>query len=246
MDKNNILLDHLLNVSCTVISLIMILVYSTNIKKFYTSPSGVSLADKNINSPVIVIDAGHGGEDCGAIGKNGVYEKDINLNIAFEVYYLLKASGYYVVMTRDKDILLYDTSIDYTGRKKALDMAKRLEITQSFSDPIFISIHQNSFPKSQYCGLQVYYSSNNPSSFDLAERLQNDTRELLQPSNQRKTKPSDGNIYLLEKISSPAILVECGFLSNPTECSLLSSENYQKDIATVIYISILNYVENQR
>ena len=246
MAKANVLFDHLLNIICAVISLTLIFAYSTNIKKFYISPSDDSLAEQSTSTHVIVIDAGHGGEDGGAIGANGVYEKDINLNIAFDIYYLLKASGHSVVLTRDKDILLYDTTADYNGRKKALDMAKRLEITQSFSDPLFISIHQNSFPQEKYCGLQVYYSSNAAESFYLAEKIQNDTKALLQPDNKRKTKPSGGNIYLLEKITSPAILIECGFLSNPTECALLSTESYQKEIATVIYTSILNYIENQR
>ena len=246
MAKVNALLDHLLNIICVIISLTLIFVYSANIKKIYFSPTDVSFTEQNANSPVIVIDAGHGGEDGGAIGANGVYEKDINLSIAFDLYYLLKASGHSVVMTRDKDILLYDKTIDYKGRKKALDMAKRLEITQSFSAPIFISIHQNSFPQEKYCGLQVYYSSNNTESVALAERIQKDAKDLLQSNNNRKAKSSNGNIYLLEKLTSPAILIECGFLSNPVECSLLSTESYQKEIASVIYTSVFNYIENRQ
>lgn len=193
---------------------------------------------------IIVIDAGHGGEDGGAIGTNGVYEKNINFEISLNLYKLLKCSNFSVVLTRDKDILLYDTNTNYVGRKKALDLAKRLEIAQSYENCIFISIHQNSFSDSKYSGLQVYYSKNNGDSLLLAETIQKTTKEYLQSQNTRKVKSADKNIFLLHQLTSPAVLIECGFLSNPEECDLLSTEEYQLKMATVIYLSIMEYFEN--
>ena len=194
--------------------------------------------------PIIIIDAGHGGEDGGTVGTNGCFEKDINLDISFDLYELLKCSNIPVILTRNDDTLLYDTTIDYHGRKKVLDLAKRLEIAEKYDDSIFISIHQNAFGDPKYSGLQVYFSTNHPSSMALAENIQLLNKQILQPENKRKTKAADENIFLLDKISSPAVLVECGFLSNQRECELLSTDEYQKKIATVIYAAILNYFEN--
>ena len=204
-------------------------------------------ADKNIQEEsIVIIDAGHGGEDGGTIGTSGVLEKDINLKIAFDVYYTLKVAGIPAVLTRDKDILLYDTSINYQGRKKALDMAKRLEIATSYDNSIFVSIHQNSFSDSKYSGLQVYYSENNADSLRLAQEIQELCKNTLQPENNRKCKASQSNIYLLDNIYSPAVLVECGFLSNVNECKLLESDSYQKEISIVISASIINFIKNDK
>jgi N-acetylmuramoyl-L-alanine amidase len=194
--------------------------------------------------PVIIIDAGHGGEDGGTIGVSGVFEKDINLKISFDVYYTLKAAGIPVVLTRDKDMLLYDRTINYQGRKKALDMAKRLETATSYENSIFVSIHQNSFSDSKYSGLQVYYSENNAGSLGLAQTIQELCKNTLQQKNNRKCKPSQNNIYLLDNIYSPAVLVECGFLSNEKECNLLTNDSYQKEIASIISTSIINFIQN--
>ena len=219
---------------------------------FCTVANRLEVSDiKNTNMsnqkfPVVIIDAGHGGEDGGTIGISGVLEKDINLKIAFEVYYILKAADIPVILTRDKDILLYDTSINYQGRKKALDMAKRLEIATQFDNSIFVSIHQNSFGDSKYSGLQVYYSENNADSLRLAQEIQALYKNSLQPENNRKCKPSQSNIYLLDNIYSPAVLVECGFLSNENECRLLESNEYQKEISAVISASIINFIKNDK
>jgi len=192
--------------------------------------------------PTIIIDAGHGGEDGGTIGITGVYEKDINLSLAMDLYSLFKASDFPVILTRDKDILLYDTNVDYYGKKKILDLAKRYEIASKYENSIFISIHQNAFSDSKYSGLQVYYSKNDPLSYELASEIQVLVKNTLQNQNDRNIKPSNG-IYLLEKITSPAILIECGFLSNETECKLLQTKEYQKQLTAVIYSAILSYFE---
>ncbi len=193
--------------------------------------------------PTVIIDAGHGGEDGGAVGKNGVYEKELNLKIALELKAMLEALGVPTRLTRTDDTLLYDRNADYQGHKKALDMAARLAIAKEYENAIFVSIHMNSFPQSQYNGLQVYYSENNESSLVLARLLQSLAVKNIQPSNTRKVKPSSGNIYLLEKIQHPAVLIECGFLSNDEECRLLCSDEYRSRLSMTLCSAIMNYFE---
>ena len=193
-------------------------------------------------SPIIVIDPGHGGEDGGAIGVNGIYEKDINLAIAEQVNDILQAAGISTVLTRSDDRLLYDPNSDYQGHKKVQDLATRRKIAESYDSAIFVSIHMNAFPEEKYSGLQVYYSPNNPESKTLAEYLQTNSKVYLLPDNTRTIKKATESIYLLNRLRCPAILVECGFLSNPQECKDLSSPEYQQKIAFAISLSILEHL----
>ena len=196
---------------------------------------------------VFVIDAGHGGEDGGAVGyANGstVLEKDINLAIATELAQQLCDAGADAVLTRRSDTLLYDRNEDYEGRKKALDMAARLAIAERAAADgrtvIFVSIHQNTFTDARYSGLQVYYSANAGASARLAQHIQDTAREQLAPNNDRATKVSH-DIYLLKNLSCPAVLVECGFLSNPTECAALTTPQYQTRVAYAIFCALRQY-----
>lgn len=198
---------------------------------------------KPSNSPVIIIDAGHGGEDGGTVGKNGILEKELNLKIAENINTLAVSLGYNTVMTRSEDILLYDRNVDYHGRKKALDLLARVKIAEKYDDAIFISIHMNAFPEEKYSGLQVYYSKNNEKSKELAETVQTAVRDSLQRSNTRKTKAADSSIFILDRVSHPAILIECGFLSNDAECRLLSSEEYQKKLSLTIFSALSKYID---
>lgn len=199
---------------------------------------------KYANAPTVIIDAGHGGEDGGAIGVNGVYEKDLNLEIALELEQMLSAMGINVRLTRDSDILLYDVNSDYEGHKKEQDFAARVAIAEEYGNAIFISIHMNSFSQSQYSGLQVYYSENSPFSVSLAQTVQELVAANLQPGNTRQIKPSNSNIYLLEKITHPAILVECGFISNVAECENLCSEEYRSRLCLVLCSAIAGYIDS--
>lgn len=193
--------------------------------------------------PLVIIDAGHGGEDGGAIGINGVYEKDINLSIAKKLDSLFRASGFQTVMTRTEDRLLYDPNTNHEGRKKALDMQARLNICRQYDSAIFISIHQNSFTQEKYSGLQVYYSENNASSKALAQTIQKLSAISVCPENNRKIKEAGNNIFLLNQLSLPAVLVECGFISNHKECELLSKESYQTQLAMLLYASVMDFFE---
>ena len=191
--------------------------------------------------PTVIIDAGHGGEDCGAIGINGILEKDLNLNIALELQSMLQANGIPTILTRNTDTLLYDKNSDYHGKKKLLDMQARRTIINQYTDAIFISIHMNSFPEQKYSGLQVYYSPNMENSRILAQFIQDTVQSNLQYENERKIKSSEDDIYLLNETIHPSVLVECGFLSNRAECELLSQTAYQKRLTLCIYTAIINY-----
>ncbi len=188
---------------------------------------------------VVVLDAGHGGEDGGAVSASGIYEKNINLDIAFLVRDLLVANGVEVVMTRETDVLLYDRNVDFHGRKKALDLLTRRQIAEKTEHAVFVSIHMNAYPLSQYSGLQVWYSPHHEHSRTLASRIQENVRKSLQPSNNRKIKMAGDNIYLLSKLECPAVLVECGFLSNPDEAARLNTEEYREKLAFMIFLSIM-------
>ena len=189
----------------------------------------------------VVIDAGHGGEDGGALSAAGLYEKDVNLAVAFALRDLLEMNGIPVVMTRDEDVLLYDRNADYQGRKKVLDLAARKTVADNSGDCLFISIHMNAFPQAQYSGTQVWYGTKDPLSESVAASIQKNAL-LLQPENHRKIKEAGSNIYLLDKITAPCVLVECGFLSNPAEAERLSDPDYQKALAFMIFSGIAEYV----
>ena len=189
----------------------------------------------------VILDAGHGGEDGGAIGQldgREICEKDINLAITLILRDMLEADGVNVILTREEDVLLYDHNTDYQGRKKALDLAARLYVGENTPDALFVSIHMNAFTQPQYHGLQVYYSPNHALSGILAENIQTGTEQQLQKDNGRKIKRADSGIFLLDRLHCPAVLVECGFLSNPDDCRLLTQESYQKKIAFVLFCAI--------
>ena len=182
----------------------------------------------------VIIDAGHGGEDGGASSLAGLVEKDVNLSIALYLRDMLFEKGIKVVMTREDDRLLYDRNTDYEGRKKKLDLAARRAIADSTENAIFISIHMNSFTDPRYSGLQVWYSQNNSDSALLAERIRSENQAKLQSDNKRVTKAATSNINLLHNAKCPAVLVECGFLSNVEEAELFETEEYRKRVASAI------------
>ena len=192
----------------------------------------------------VILDAGHGGEDGGAVGVSGLVEKDLNLDIAKRVAALLEESGVKVIMTRTQDVLLYDRSVDYKGRKKVLDLAARQAIGDADPEALFVSIHANAFSQKQYHGLQIWYGTRHAASAALAESIRGEVVSTLQPDNHRQSKQAGSNIYLLYHLQNPAVLVECGFLSNPVECKALEDEEYRQALAHALYRGIMAYDEN--
>ncbi|MEE3427720.1 MAG: N-acetylmuramoyl-L-alanine amidase [Ruminococcus sp.] len=205
-----------------------------------------SLADVNssdISEPIIVIDAGHGGEDGGAVANN-IVEKDINLSISKKLKDIFKASGFIVITTRDKDKMI-NTNGSSLRERKVSDMKNRLELFNKNENNIVVSIHQNKFSQEKYSGTQVFYSKNNPQSEIMAEYIRKNIAKLIQPENERAAKPADESIYLLYNSKVPAVIVECGFISNYTEANKLKDNNYQKKLAFAIYSGVLEFYNNR-
>lgn len=186
-----------------------------------------------LSSRVVVIDAGHGGEDGGAVAPDGTEEADINLEVALRLDFLLRFLGQKTVLLRDSDISLHDPSAATIREKKVSDIHHRVDTVNALEDPRLISIHQNFFPSSKYSGAQVFYGGN-PLGQPWAERTRENLRSCLDPENKREVKPIDRGIYLMNHISCPALLIECGFLSNPEERCLLKEPSYQTGLAVVI------------
>ena len=171
----------------------------------------------------VVIDAGHGGDDPGKIGVNQLLEKDVNLSIALKVRQYLEAQGIRVVMTREDENGLYDSG---ASNKKVQDMKRRVALIEETAPAITVSIHQNSYPEEYVHGAQVFYYENSRDGQLLAQLLQSQLVEKLDPENHRQIKAND-SYYLLKKTNIPIVIVECGFLSNQTEAKLLGQEEYQ-------------------
>lgn len=197
------------------------------------------------NAPVqnrvcIIIDPGHGGEDGGASSPGGTLESDLNLQIALRLEDLLHLLGYDTYMIRRTDISVYTTG-NTLSQKKVSDLKERVRIVNETENAVLISIHQNYFSESKYSGAQVFYPRTEGSDA-LAAAVQNNLVSFLNEGSNRKSKQASG-IYLLEKIHSTGILVECGFLSNPEEEALLKDPEYQKKLCCVLGVSLSNYLD---
>ena len=188
------------------------------------------------NAPIqrkntIVIDPGHGGIDGGATSCTGALESGFNLEISLRLNDLLHFLGYQTKMIRTEDISVYQKG-DTIARKKISDLKERVRMIGQTENPMLLSIHQNYFPDGKYSGAQVFYAQTEGSQF-LAERLQQDFVKYLNPGSKRQAKKSSG-IYLMEHVTCPAVLIECGFLSNPEEEAMLRSREYQQKLCCVI------------
>ena len=195
--------------------------------------------------PVIIIDPGHGGVDGGAVGAQGILEKDINLEISFILRDLFVLNGFEVVMTREEDISIHDPDARTIRQKKRSDLHNRLALTERYSENIFISIHQNKFGDPAQRGTQVFYGPNHPGSELLALTLQRNVTTMMQPENRREHKRGNDNLFLIYNARSPAVLVECGFLSNPEDTRNLSDPEYQARFAFAIFVSVVEYLGMQ-
>jgi N-acetylmuramoyl-L-alanine amidase len=196
--------------------------------------------DKN-KDITIAIDAGHGGIDPGKVGINDALEKDINLAIALKLERNLSQNGINVVMTRTDDDGLYEES---DTNKKVTDMKKRLEIIESANPLLAVSIHQNSYPEPSVSGVQVFYYKDSIKSKEAATIMQAQMIKTLKPEKQREAK-DNSSYYLLKKTSVPIMIVECAFMSNPTEADLLTQENYQEKVAWAVYLGVMEYINTQ-
>ena len=189
----------------------------------------------------IVIDPGHGGEDGGAISHSGIPESSYNLEIALRLNDLLNFLGYDTKMIRKTDISIY-TKGEILSQKKVSDLKERVKLVNETQHAVLLSIHQNHYPDDRCNGAQVFYA-NTEGSESLAKQLQSAIISTLNPSSRRQEKKCSG-IYLMEHIQCPAVLIECGFLSNAKEEAKLKTPEYQKKMSSVIATTICQYLSN--
>ena len=244
MKKTGVALYTVRFIALAALMVATILVFSVMFKGLLDARSNDTVTSglPKIDRGVLIIDAGHGGEDAGAVASDGTLEKDLNLQIASLIKVLCDLNGTKAVMTRTEDTLLYDyydDLEDYTGQKKLYDLKNRVKIANEYEGAVYLGIHMNKFSIPKYSGTQVYFSPNNSSSELFARCVQNQARTHLQPSNNRTVKRADSSIYVLNSLLCPAILVECGFLSNEAELECLKSSDYQARLALVLFSSSL-------
>lgn len=210
---------------------------------FREIPSGQETGNfKKEKLPVVVIDAGHGGIDSGKVGLSGIYEKDINLWIAKYVRDYLEKKKIRVVMTRETDQGLYKED---DAEKKRADMRARIALMNQPEVGLIISIHQNSFTSPESKGAQVFYHVSSKEGESFANRMQEILRSEVDPENHREAKAND-SYFILRRSEKPAVIIECGFLSNPEEEKMLASEDYQKKVAKAVSKGILEYFLEER
>ena len=189
--------------------------------------------------PLILVDAGHGGDDPGKIGTAGTLEKEINLAIAKRLEALLKQADVAVVMTRTDGNGLYDEN---ASGKKVQDMKRRVSMMEEAKADLAVSIHQNSYSEEYVKGGQVFYYGTSEVSKDLAETIQKQLKQL-DPENKREAK-ANTSYYLLKKTSRPIVIVECGFLSNAAEADKLSDPLYEERLAFRIFMGIVQHIRD--
>lgn len=187
----------------------------------------------------VLIDPGHGGFDGGAVAEDGTCEKHINLAISLMLRDILTICGITTAMTRDTDRALNAEDAAAIRSNKSSDMRARLALYQQ-SETV-LSIHQNHFSIPKYAGTQVFYSGNHSDSQKLATLVQSSVQTALQPDNHREIKKATNGIFLLHHTTVPSVLIECGFLSNPTELGQLKDPNYQQKMAFAIATGYFNY-----
>lgn len=193
-----------------------------------------------ITNKIIAIDPGHGGPDPGKVSRNGTKEDELNLKIALNIKRLIEQSGGIVIMTRENEEGLHSHSAKTLREMKREDLHRRKEIVDENDSQIFVSIHLNSFTQPNYHGAQAFYKKDSPESEKLALIIQDGLKNILDTNNHRQPQDRD-DIFLLNEIEIPSVLIECGFLSNEREEQLLIDELYQEKIAWSIYIGIMNY-----
>ena len=186
----------------------------------------------------VVIDVGHGGIDSGKVSADGILEKDVNLAIAKKLKVLLEQEDVCVTLTRDSDTGLYREG---DSNKKVADLQNRCALIEKIDPACTVSIHQNSFSSPEVRGAQVFYYGQSEASKELAELVQASLIKRADPENHRRAKANE-SYYLLKRTVSPTIIVECGFLSNPTEAALLTSEDYQNRLVWAIHMGVLEFL----
>lgn len=200
-----------------------------------------SQSTQQFSSHTVILDAGHGGEDSGAVASDGTFEKNINLSVCKKIALIFDIFGINYIEIRQDDYSVGNTKLDTIRERKISDIKKRFEIINSTPDAILLSIHQNMFTVEKYHGTQVFYALTDTSD-KLADCIQQSVLSSLQQNNKRKIKQCSSSVYLLHKATVPSVMVECGFLSNNEELRLLKTDEYQLQLSYFITKGLINYL----
>lgn len=190
---------------------------------------------------IVLANSAHGGFDGGAVAFDGTVEKDINLEISKRLCSILRLQGFEVLMTRTEDSGTEDSSEAAIQSRKKSDLQNRLKMMSDNPDALYVSVHLNKFTTSAANGAQVFYTKNFDEARVLGDCIQQSIVYFLQPKNNRVIKQGTSSTYLLKNAKVPAVIVECGFLSNKTELSRLKTKEYQSQMAFCIAAGICNY-----
>lgn len=195
----------------------------------------------NNNDIIVILDAGHGGEDGGCVAYDNTLEKDINLQITDKISFMFDIFGINYVQIRTEDISVGDNDLQSIKARKTSDIMKRFDTVNSYPNSVLLSIHQNMYSVEKYSGTQVFYSPNTDESKILADSIQTVIKNNLQQDNDRQPKASGDSIYLLYRAKRPSVMVECGFFSNMSELEKLKTPEYQIQMAYFITKGLINY-----
>ncbi len=206
---------------------------------FVTGEKSANVSAKATQRYTVIIDAGHGGFDGGAVAPDGTLEKDLNLSVALKLDSVLKIMGYDTVLVRDTDASTADDKGTERSQKVS-DIKARLRLTEKYKDALFVSIHMNKYTSPQPHGAQVFYSQVDGSK-ELAECIQRSITAGVQTDNKRVVKKTTKDIYLLYHAVIPSVIAECGFISNPDDLLKLKSDEYQLKMAAAIAAGINDY-----
>lgn len=222
-----------------IVLIVALLAAAAVFVKIFVSNGGLKSVISQNSRSTLVLDAGHGGIDGGAISESGLKESDINLQIALKTEALVRFLGIDTVMTRETDT---DNS-DNKAYSEHDNLVQRAKLANSTENAVLISIHQNKFPSAVVSGAEVMYSDNDDSKA-LGLITQNNLVTLLDSSNRRVARPAPKELLLTSSVECPTILVECGFMSNPQEAQKLASNDYQLKLAAILAGSYIQFLNN--
>ena len=222
-----------------IVLIVALLAAAAVFVKIFVSNGGLKLVISQNSRSTLVLDAGHGGIDGGAISDSGLKESDINLQIALKTEALVRFLGIDTVMTRETDT---DNS-DNKAYSEHDNLVQRVKLANSTENAVLISIHQNKFPSAVVSGAEVMYSDNDDSKA-LGLITQDNLVTLLDSSNRRVARPAPKELLLTSSVECPTILVECGFMSNPQEVQKLASNDYQLKLAAILAGSYIQFLNN--
>lgn len=227
----------------TILSVCLIYVAANNLK----DTKNGRIIDTNstpITNKTVIIDAGHGLPDEGAVGFYATSEQAINLSVTLKLQKLIEQSGAKVLLTRSDENGIYSTDSKSIRNKKVSDIKNRVKIGNESSADIFVSLHLNKFPPSgAYRGWQTFYQNSNLKSKLLSECIQSNLNLNIEYDNSNRVPHQIAGVYIMDKVEIPTVIVECGFLSNQEETALLKTDAYQNKLAWGIFVGIQNYFE---